>query len=212
MPRHRQHVNPMKMSYFARSAEPLALPPGREVEVELGCADAQFLFQRAAADPGRAYVGLEIREDLAVEVAEKARRLAAPIHVVFSHANLDYARFFPPRSVARVFVNFPDPWFKRRHRKRRVVDAALAGDIAASLVPGGELFFQSDVWDVALDALAVLEAEPRLRNRAGAWSFWKRGNPYGATSRREDGCAEEGAPVWRLLFVTAAPARGSGAA
>ncbi len=212
MPRHRQHVNPLKMSYFARSAEPLAIPADREIEVELGCADAQFLFQRAAADPSRAYVGLEIREDLAVEVEARARRLGAPIQVLFCHANLDYAQLFAPRSVARVFVNFPDPWFKRRHRKRRVVDAALAADVAASLVPGGELFFQSDVWDVALDALAVLEAEPRLANRAGAWSFWKDGNPYRATSRREDGCAEENAPVWRLLYVSEAPARDSGAA
>jgi len=212
MARHRQHVNPLKMAYFGRTAEPLALPPGRAIEVELGCADAQFLFQRAAADPDRSYVGLEIRADLAGEVADRARRLGAPVQVVFCHANLDYAQLFAPATVARAFVNFPDPWFKRRHRKRRVVDAALAADIAASLVPGGELFFQSDVWDAALDALAVLEAEPRLTNRAGPWSFWKRGNPYGATSRREDGCAEEGAPVWRLLYATGGRAPGSGAA
>ena len=97
-------------------------------------------------------------------------------------------------------MNFPDPWFKRRHKKRRVVDAQLAADIAVALRPGGELFFQSDVWDLSLDALAVLEAEPRLRNRAGAWTFWKDGNPYGVRSRREEGCEEEGAPIWRLLY------------
>jgi tRNA (guanine-N7-)-methyltransferase len=213
--RFRQHVNPLKASFFERSAQVLALPPGRDVEVELGCADAQFLFQRAALQPSGFYVGLEIREDLAAEVNARAHRQGVPVRVLFSHANIDYATLFPPASLARVFVNFPDPWFKRRHRKRRVVDAALASDIAASLAPGGELFFQSDVWSLALDALAVLEAEPRLANRAGAWSFWKGGNPYGVKSRREAGCEESGELIWRLLYrkagATAAPSPGSAA-
>jgi tRNA (guanine-N7-)-methyltransferase len=201
MARHRLHVNPLKASYFERPAERLELPPGKDVEVELGCADAQFLFQRAERAPDIVPVGIEIREDLAVEVNARARRLGSPVRVVFAHANLDFAGLFAPGSLARVYVNFPDPWFKRRHRKRRVMDAALAAAIAAALRPGGELFFQSDVWSVALDALAALEAEPRLRNQAGAWSFWKRGNPYGVRSRREEGCEEEGLPIWRLLFL-----------
>jgi len=212
MGRFRQHVNPLKASFFERSAGPLALPAGKEIEVELGCADAQFLFERAEKLPDRVYVGLEIREDLALEVNRRARRLGAPVHVVFAHANLDFSALFPAGTVARIFVNFPDPWFKRRHRKRRVVDAPLAAAMAEALAPGGELFFQSDVWDLALDALAVLEAEKRLDNRAGPWSFWKRGNPYGVKSRREAGCEEDAEPIWRLLYnVTAAPAPGSGA-
>lgn len=208
-------MNPFKASFLERSAETIALPPGLEVEVELGCADAQFLFQRAALRPDRFYVGLEIREDLAAEVSTRARRLDVPVLVLFSHANLDYTALFPPASVTRVFVNFPDPWFKRRHRKRRVVDAALAAALAASLRPGGELFFQSDVWSLALDALAVLEAEPALANQAGPWSFWKTGNPYGVTSRREAGCEAGREPIWRLLYrrtaLSGAPSPGSAA-
>jgi tRNA (guanine-N7-)-methyltransferase len=199
MSRHRQHVNPLKASYFERAAARLELPPG-EVEVEIGCADAQFLFRRAERVPGLIPIGLEIREDLAREVNARALRERSPVRVLFAHANLDFDALFPPASLARVFVNFPDPWFKRRHRKRRVVDRALAAAVAAALRPAGELFFQSDVWDVALDALAVLEAEPRLTNRAGPWSFWKADNPYGVRSRREEGCLEEGASIWRLLY------------
>src|SRR5262249_33724672 len=156
-------------------AEPVRAA-GKLVEVELGCADAQFLFQRAERAPDRLYVGLEIREDLATEVNERARRAGVPVEVRFCHANLDYAALFSPQSVAAVYVNFPDPWFRRRPPKRRVVDAPLARAIAESLSPGGQIFFQSDVWDVALDALAVLEAEPLLTNQAGPWSFWKGGN------------------------------------
>jgi tRNA (guanine-N7-)-methyltransferase len=200
LPRFRQHVNPLKSTFLERRQSRLELPAGREVEVELGCAEAQFLFERAALAPERVYVGLEIREDLAAEVNARAARLGAPVRVVFCHANHDLVDLFAPASVDRLFVNFPDPWFKRRHKKRRVVDAALARDMAAALRPGGELFFQSDVWDLALDALAVLEAEAAFENLAGAWTFWKDGNPYGVRSRREEGCEEEGAPIWRLLY------------
>src|SRR6266567_2149486 len=105
MSRHRQHVNPLKASYFERPAERLELPAGREVEVELGCADAQFLFQRAERAPGIVPIGIEIREDLAAEVNARARRLGSPVRVLFAHANLDFAGLFAPASLARVFVN-----------------------------------------------------------------------------------------------------------
>src|SRR5687768_8337064 len=120
MARHRHHVNPLKMTFFARQATQLELPPGREVEVELGCAEAQFLFERAAARPDLVPIGLEIREELCAEVNERARREGSPVRAVFCHANLELPDLFPPASVTRFFVNFPDPWFKRRHKKRRV--------------------------------------------------------------------------------------------
>lgn len=200
MPRHRQHVNPLKGSFLEEQRERLVLPSDREVEVELGCADAQFLFQRAELRPDVLPIGLEIRSDLVAEVAARAERIGSPVRVLYSHANLDFPHLFPPGSLARIFVNFPDPWFKRRHHKRRVVDRALVGAMAQALRSGGELFFQSDVWSVALDALAAMEDEPRLVNHAGEWSFWKQPNPYGVRSRREEGCEEEGMPIWRILY------------
>jgi tRNA (guanine-N7-)-methyltransferase len=200
MARHRPHVNPLKASYLERRVAPLELPSGREIEVELGCADARFLFARSVARPDILPLGVEIRVDLTDEVNARARQLGSPVRAIFAHANLDFSSLFPPASLARVFVNFPDPWFKRRHHKRRLLDLELATALATSLRPGGELFFQSDVWELSLDALAVLEDEPRLANRGGPWSFWKDGNPYGVRSRREEGCEEEGAPIWRLLY------------
>jgi tRNA (guanine-N7-)-methyltransferase len=208
VPRHRHHVNPLKLSFLGRRAQPLELPAGREVEVELGCAEGQFLFARGAARPDVVPVGVEIREDLVREVNDRAQREGSPVRAIFAHANVEFAELFAPGSLARVFVNFPDPWFKRRHRKRRVMEPALAAAMAGALRPGGELFFQSDVWDVALDALAVLEGEPRLANRDGPWSFWKRGNPYGVRSRREEGCEALGLPIWRLLYQAAGQAAG----
>jgi tRNA (guanine-N7-)-methyltransferase len=188
------------MSFLARRPSRLELPAGRDVEVELGCAEAQFLFERSALRPDVVPIGLEIREDLCAEVNARARSEGSPVRVIFCHASVVFADLFSPGSLARVYVNFPDPWFKRSQKKRRVMQPDLGRDMARALRRGGELFFQSDVWDLALDAMALLEEEPLLENAAGPWSFWKEPNPYGVRSRREQSCEELGLTVWRMLY------------
>jgi tRNA (guanine-N7-)-methyltransferase len=199
--RKRQHVNPLHAGYQNFRGRTPSLQAGRAIEVEIGCAEAQFLFERAAIDPDRTYVGLEIREVLVDDVNDRAARLGAPVQAVFCHANHHLDAIFPAASVARVYLNFPDPWFKRRHRKRRLMDAGLAVDIHTILAPGGELLFQSDVWHIALDAMGVLDAADHLfRNESGPWSFWRGPNPYGVRSWREQHCEEAALPIWRLLY------------
>ena len=196
----RQHVNPLGLHFEAFRGERPALPPGRPVEIEIGCAEAQFLFERAARDPARSYVGLEIREDLVRLVNRRARTAGVPVHAVFCQAQLHLPALFAPGSVERVYVNFPDPWFKRRHQKRRMVDAVLADGIARVARAGAEVFVQTDVWAIALDAMTVLEADGRFANAAGEWSFWRAGNPYGVRSWREQHAEETGLPIWRILY------------
>jgi tRNA (guanine-N7-)-methyltransferase len=118
----RQHVNPLRADFLEIPLAPLVLPAGRPVEVELGSAEAQFLEERAAEEPGRSYVGLELRRELVAQANRRCRRLGLPqVRSVFANISVDLPRLFPPGSVSRFFVNFPDPWFKHRQRKRRVV-------------------------------------------------------------------------------------------
>lgn len=196
----RQHVNPRQV-HFARFRGERPVVDGRPIEVEVGCADAQFLFERAAAEPARQYVGLEIREDLVRLVNKRARALGAPVHAVYCQAQLHMTEIFPPGSVDRVYINFPDPWFKRRHRDRRMVDAQLAGGVAAVARQGAEVFVQSDVWDVALDAMATFERDDRFVNLGGEWTFWRAGNPYGVRSWREQNAEAIGLPIWRIRYL-----------
>ncbi|MEK6606927.1 MAG: hypothetical protein AABZ30_04630 [Myxococcota bacterium] len=199
MSRIRQHVNPLTARHLARRPPPLALPAGRPVEVELGCGDGQFLFERARAAPDGFYVGVEIRQEWVDRIAR-----ADVENVIAVNANLLVAPvMFPPESVTRFHVNFPDPLFKLRQRRRRWLTPEIASRLADALVPRGEIFFQSDVFETALDALDVLEGCARLHNAAGEWRF-ARANPYGARSRREVGCEEEGARIWRLRFAKVA--------
>ena len=197
----RQHVNPLGMGFQELRDHALDLDWSRELELEIGCAEAQFLFERAAQDASRLYIGLEIREALVEWVNQMANRQGVPVQAVFCNANNHLRQLVPAASIRRVFLNFPDPWFKKRHRKRRMIDRELARDIHHVLAPGGELFFQSDVWEVALDTMDIFERLDDLYvNRAGEWSFWKDGNPYGARSWREEHCQGGGLPIWRLWY------------
>jgi len=194
----RQHVNPLGLHYEQFKGVRPRFEEGRPIEVEIGCAEAQFLFERAVQDPSRTYVGLEIRDELVDLVNRLARERGAPVHAVFCQAQLHMDEIFGDTKVDRVYVNFPDPWFKRRHHARRMVDATLAEGIVRILKPGGELFVQTDVWDIALDALVAFE--PRFTNVAGEWTFWKQGNPYNVRSWREQNAEETGLTVWRLMY------------
>src|SRR5438874_1350384 len=97
---------------------------------------------RPLADPLDGVPAGLIREDLVTIVNKKARALDLPVYAVFCQAQLHLTEIFAPASVARVYVNFPDPWFKRRHHVRRMVDAVLAAQIARVVRPGSELFVQ----------------------------------------------------------------------
>jgi tRNA (guanine-N7-)-methyltransferase len=197
----RHHVNPLNTPLEKRQMPALALPADRTIEAELGCADARFLFERAPHHPGAHFLGLEIRKPLVEEVNLKAATEKLDnLQAVFCNINLDLPTLVPNRALARVFVNFPDPWFKRRHQKRRLMNDELVTVIHDKLRAEGELFFQSDVFDLALDAMAVLEAaSERFANVHGAWSFAS-SNPYGAKSLREVRCEERGMRIWRMCY------------
>jgi tRNA (guanine-N7-)-methyltransferase len=202
----RQHVNPL-MPFFEefRGRRP-RLRDGVAVEIEVGCAEAQFLFERAARDPERIYLGFEIRDKLVREVNAEAEARGAPVQGIFCNANHHLRQLLPAGRVARAYLNFPDPWFKKKHHDRRMVDEGLVADIAEVLEPGGALFVQTDVFAIALDALYAAElVSDRLVNRAGSWRFWRGGNPYGARSWREQNAEAEGLPIWRLLFEKRGP-------
>lgn len=184
---------------------PAELGADPRTEVELGCADAQFSFQLAQAHPERFVVGLEIREAMVKLNTVKAQRMGLT-NLAFAYVNLnvDLDRVFVPRSVDAFHLLFPDPWFKNRHQKRRVVDPWMLEVVCRQLRPGGELHFASDVFEVALEAMAEIE-DPAveslgLRNLGGPWRFW-RGNPFAAQSKREDTTRARDQRVWRMRYV-----------
>src|SRR5882724_3248593 len=141
------------------------------------------------------------RELVTFTNSELARADVRNVRLVFANMSVDMPRLFGDATVRRFFLNFPDPWFKSRQHKRRVMGPELVAEIERALAPGGELFVQTDIFDLALEAMGALEplCPARFVNVRAPWSFLAQ-NPYPAKSRRERQCEGEGTRVWRLLY------------
>jgi len=199
----RHHVNPLSMRMLGFDPEPLTLPD-RPLHVELGCAEGEFLFRFAAAHPEAQVIGVEIRRDLVLEVQKLAERegVSDRVQAVFANIPIHLSQLFPPASVTRFYLNFPDPYFKREQHKRRVLTPEVVRAVHGALIPGGELFFQSDIFDTALEAMYITElhAPAGFESVGEPWTF-QRSNPYADTpTRRERFCTEEGIRIWRFCF------------
>jgi tRNA (guanine-N7-)-methyltransferase len=173
------------------------------VELEIGPGRGWFLVERAAAEPRAALVGLEIRRKWAAIVdARLAKRGLGPRARVFAEdASHALPRLGPDGSVRRVFLHFPDPWWKKKHRKRLVIRDAFLGEVARLLEPGGELFVQTDVEERATEYAHLVELDPRfVPDGDVAGSPRIADHTYVARSPRERRAIADGLPVHRMRW------------
>ncbi len=184
-----------------------ALIPGEgPLEVDLGFGRGRSFLERASAHREARVIGLELKAKWAYKVEERRRAEGLENARAFrADARELLARSGPEGCLQRMYVHFPDPWWKKRHGKRRVLGEALLDDVARLLAPGGELFVQTDVEDRADDYERLLEAHPAFEP-ARADGFRIDENPFGARSNREVRADEDGLPVHRLLARRKSPA------
>ncbi len=176
------------------------LVPGEgPLELDLGFGRGRSFLERASLHPESRVLGVELKAKWAYRVEE--RRIARGLEnarAFRADARGLLARSGPPGCLARAYVHFPDPWWKKRHGKRRVLAPALLDDFARLLAPGGELFIQTDVEDRAEDYAALLAEHPAFEPARGT-CFRIDENPFGARSNREVRAEEDGLPIHRLL-------------
>jgi len=180
-----------------------SLVRGDWIEVEIGPGRGWFLVERAAAEPRAGLLGLEIRRKWAAVVdARLARRgLGDRARVFAEDAGLALPRVGPDASVRRVFVHFPDPWWKKRHQKRLVVRDRFLDEVARLLEPGGDLFVQTDVEERARDYEGLVGQDPRFAPVGDTPASPRLAdNPYVARSPRERRAIADGLPVHRMRW------------
>jgi len=173
--------------------------PGCPVELEIGPGRGGFLFERLAAMPDICMLGFEIRRKWATIIDNKleAQGLGLRARVFYEDARVALPRV-PAASLSRIYIHFPDPWWKKRHEKRLVVNPTLLPDVVRALVPGGELFVQTDVEDRAAEYQAAIDAAAGLVPVAGGPRLDE--NPFRARSPREHRAIKDGLPIHRLLY------------
>jgi tRNA (guanine-N7-)-methyltransferase len=150
---------------------------GREAPVvmEIGFGNGEHLLARATAEPDKDFLGVEVHRPGAGRVMNQAQAAGLTNLRVACDDAVDVLRdWLPEHCLAELVVYFPDPWPKKRHHKRRLVQPAFARLAASRLAPGGLLKLATDWADYARHMLATLDAEPALENIAGRGNFLPR--------------------------------------
>jgi tRNA (guanine-N7-)-methyltransferase len=134
------------------------------VELEIGSGKGLFLSNAAIAYPGCNFLGVELSRKYAQLAATRvARRGLSNAKLWRGDAGIVMSRLVPATSLRAVHVYFPDPWWKRRHKKRRVFTATLVSSVERALQPGGALRVASDVEEYFELIRSLIEANPRFR-------------------------------------------------
>lgn len=203
----RQHVNPLSEKYQA----PVAMPdwseafanPQQPLHIDIGCGKGVFALQMAQLVPEWNFLGLEIRQPVA-ESAQKRQQEAglSNLHFMFCNVNISLRALLESwddqNPLQQVSIQFPDPWFKKRHQKRRVLQPELVSTLAEFLPAGGRVVVQSDVEEVAIDMCDRLTENPHFQRQAESWLPQ---SPFPAQTDRERVTLEQGLPVYRAIFT-----------
>ncbi len=144
---------------------PDLVPPLRLV-VDIGFGRGEFLMELAARDPDTACLGVERSFKRVLKVARRAALTELRnLRLVEAPAELVVADRLPLGCVSCFWINFPDPWPKKRHHRRRLVQPGFVRAVALRLVPGGVVNVATDHVGYAEQIDEVLAAEPLLENR-----------------------------------------------
>lgn len=171
------------------------------LEVEVGTGKGLFLSGAAATVPEHNFLGIEVSRKYAEYAAARlAKRQLANACVVHGDALRVFRERLPNASLAAVHVYFPDPWWKARHKKRRVLNAAFLADVERSLLPGGKFHFWTDVEEYYLTTLDLIQQVTRLQ---GPFNVAERPPEHDLDYRThfERRTRLSGEPVYRAEFV-----------
>jgi tRNA (guanine-N7-)-methyltransferase len=134
------------------------------VELEVGFGKGLFLLRAAQAHPEINFVGVEIVRKYQLYAATRlAKRGLGNVRVACADVRLFLPRFVAAESLQAIHVYFPDPWWKKRHHKRRVFTAEFVAQCVRILRPGGQLHAVTDVQEYASVMSALLSEQPALR-------------------------------------------------
>lgn len=202
----RQHVNPLCSKFqqvvtipdWSKLYTDLNLP----LHLDIGCGRGRFLWHMAQVQSDWNFLGLEIREPLVDEANTwRDEKGLTNLHYLFCNVNNSLKPLLdslPIDRLQRVSIQFPDPWFKKRHQKRRVVQSELVTELAAYLPANSEIFLQSDVEEIAVEMCDRFSSHPAFSRQGD--TPWLTENPLPVQTEREIATLKRGEPVYRALF------------
>lgn len=202
MPRIRvhQHVNPLAPYYVFEperiEIEKIFAKPELPLHIDLGCARGRFLLKMAELEKKQNFLGVEIREPLVEEANKIAKsKNLNNLHYEFCNAMIALGKLLeklPENILQTVSIQFPDPWFKKKHAKRRMVNAELVESLEKHLSYSGKIFVQTDIEFLA-EEMFVLFEEKFVRIEVSE-------NPFPIKTEREISVETRDLPIFRAIF------------
>jgi tRNA (guanine-N7-)-methyltransferase len=211
----RPHYSALLETLLPRLAVPLDRPapdslaalfarPVDAVRLEIGFGGGENLIAEATAHPHTGFIGCE---PFVNGMAKILALIEAGGHeTVRLHAGdaIDLLAWLPPASIAQVDLLYPDPWPKRRHWKRRFVQARTVAMLARVLRPGGAFRFATDIPDYAAWTLDHLRRAPEFAWTAERGADWREPWPGFRSTRYETKAKRAGRAPCYLVFRRAA--------
>jgi tRNA (guanine-N7-)-methyltransferase len=175
---------------------------GREapITLEIGFGDGRSLLQTASVHPERDFVGIDVyRAGVSAVISHIHTQKLSNIKLFCEDAVAVLAKKIPDNSLETVQIFFPDPWPKKKHHKRRLIQPDFVALVAQKLAPKGMLHLATDWEHYALHMMSVLSAASAFENTAGEGIYCTRpdARPYTKYEKRGIGLGHQ---TWDLMF------------
>lgn len=170
------------------------------LHLEIGFGMGHALFELATQHPDQDFIGIEVHRPGVGRLLDEIDKSGINNIRLLKHDAIEVLRQqIPENSLDSVMLFFPDPWHKKRHHKRRIVQPDFVEMIHQRLKPGGLFHLATDWEEYAEWMMEVVSQHPGLTNRAGAGAFSPRPDSRPVTKFEKRGI-RLGHGVWDLLF------------
>ena len=206
----RQHVNPLSSNFnqieIIPSLSEMFGDSKLNLHLDIGCAAGEFLFDLALVNTSWNYLGIEIRERLVktakLRVQEKEIK---NLYFVFGNANNilnDVQNKYILENVKSISFNFPDPWFKKRHYKRRVIQPDFINILSNSLQKGSLIFIKTDVKDLFDYMDCTISSNLNFKNiDKKDFNYSKSFNPNKIRTNREKLVIDNKLDIFECIYI-----------
>ena len=171
------------------------------LNLEVGFGVGNFIIEMGIREPGENFIGMDFYHKGIRKVITRIDKYQIDnARIVYGDAKEKTPLLFKNEELSRIYINFPDPWPKKRHHKRRLIKPAFIRILAEKLKPDGEIHIATDYEDYALEMMDFLKKEPTLKNKNGSGVFLsqKEGTPK---SKYEKKFINAGERIFYLEFT-----------
>lgn len=164
------------------------------LKVDIGCGKDDALILRAKSDPDCDYIGIENDRGIAYRLETKIRRSGVTnLRVICFEGHFVIKNFFQEESIQSFSIQFPDPWPKKRHHRRRIMNEDFVRLLHAKLQSNGDLFIITDFKEISEIALELVQ-------KFGGFKLYSTQKPFPFTTLYESKFIRQGLPIYYLCY------------